>query len=201
MGWLVVFTFVIPVVQWLVNKLLTNSEYAGVISSVAVILSISLWLRQGKAISFHTLSFHWKPYFYLVLTVILGLLIFNVLNQPVSKITGQTRSPFEVLDIIVFLPFAEELIFRGAIWSILERFFKADIGRIAVFVGTSLLFGIEHLGYWAQSNWPLPLDAYFHAISMIFAGIFFGFFRYKFGSLTIPILLHMLANDVILLIQ
>jgi membrane protease YdiL (CAAX protease family) len=88
------------------------------------------------------------------------------------------------------------------LWSKqVSKIAKGDHARLAALVGTSLLFGIEHLGYWAQSNWPLPPDAYFHAISMVFAGLFFGFFRLKSNSLAIPAVLHMLANGAILLTQ
>ncbi len=195
---LIALTFAIPVMQWLASRFIARSDYRGLISSITTILCISLWLKKTKAFSFHTYSFQWKTFYYLVLIAVLGLLIFNIQNQSVSKITGLARSPLEVLDLIILLPVAEELVFRGVIWSRIEKF---DIRHIAVLVGTSLLFGIEHLGYWTQSYWPLPPEAYFHAISMIFAGIFFGFLRLKSDSLAIPVALHMLANGAILLTQ
>jgi membrane protease YdiL (CAAX protease family) len=198
---LIALTFAIPAMQWLANKLSGHSEYGGSISSFSTILFISLWLRKTKVFSFQTASPRWRVFYYLVLTVILGLLLFNIQNQPVSKITGEARSSFEVFDLIILLPFAEELVFRGVIWSMFEKFSKADNWNISALLGTSLSFGIEHLGYWAQSNWPLPPDAYFHAISMVFAGLFFGFFRRKSDSLAIPTVLHMLANGAILLTQ
>ena len=198
---LIVLTFVVPATQWLATKLIARPEFVGVISSTAVIVCTGFWLTKTKAFHFRILSLQWKMFYYLALIVVLGLLIFNVQNQPVSQITGKARTPFEVLDIIVLLPIAEELIFRGVIWSLIEKFLKAEITPILVLAGTSLLFGIEHLGYWAQSNWPLPPDAYLHAFSMIFAGLFFGYFRLKSNSLAIPAVLHMLANGAILLTQ
>jgi len=195
---LIALTFAIPVMQWLASRFIARPDYRGLISSIAIVLCVSLWLRKTKAFSFHIPSFQWKAFFYLALFVALVLLLINIQNQPVSKITGLARSPLEVLDLIILLPVAEELVFRGVIWSRIEKF---DIRHIAVLVGTSLLFGIEHLGYWTQSYWPLPPEAYFHAISMIFAGIFFGFLRLKSDSLAIPVALHMLANGAILLTQ
>ena len=156
---------------------------------------------KQKIFHFRTISLQWKIFYYLALIVVLGLLIFNIQNQPVSKITGKARVPFEVLDIIVLLPIAEELVFRGAIWSAIEKSIKVEITPTLVLTGTSLLFGVEHLGYWAQSNWPLPLDAYLHAFSMIFAGLFFGYFKLKSNSLAGPAVSHMLANGAILLTQ
>ena len=187
-----------PATQWLASKLVANPEFRGTVSSVSIILGVGLLIRRQKTIRHQTFLSQWKIFYYLSLFLVLGLLVFNILNQPVAKITGRARMPLEVFDLIVLLPVAEELIFRGAIWSKLE---KINPAYIAVLAGTSLLFGVEHLGYWAQTNWPLPPEAYFHAISMIFAGVFFGFFRFKSGSLTIPALLHMLANGTILLTQ
>jgi membrane protease YdiL (CAAX protease family) len=196
-GW----TFTIPAMLWLMKTLVVRSEYGGLFNSISIILCTSLWFMKTKAFCFHTTSSQWRVFYYLGLIVTLGLLLFNIQSQPVSKITGQARSPFEVLDVIALVPLAEELVFRGVIWSMIEKIAKGDHVRLAALVGTSLLFGIEHLGYWAQSNWPLPPDAYFHAISMVFAGLFFGFFRLKSNSLAIPAVLHMLANGAILLTQ
>jgi membrane protease YdiL (CAAX protease family) len=198
---LLALTFAIPTVQWLATKLIARPEFVGVISSTAVIVCTGFWLTKTKAFHFRILSLQWKMFYYLALIVVLGLLIFNVQNQPVSQITGKARTPFEVLDLIVLLPIAEELIFRGAIWSAIQKFLKVEITPILVLTGTSLLFGIEHLGYWAQSNWPLPPGAYLHAFSMVFAGLFFGYFRLKSDSLAVPAVLHMLANGAILLTQ
>jgi membrane protease YdiL (CAAX protease family) len=155
-------------------------------------------LRKKTNFHFQAISSQWKAFYYLALAVVLGLLIFNIQNRPVAKITGQARQPLEIFDLIILLPVAEELVFRGAIWSKIERH---GIGHIAVLAGTSLMFGVEHLGYWAQSNWPLPPSAYFHALSTVFAGVFFGLFRLKSDSLAVPIALHMLANGAILLTQ
>ncbi len=187
--------------QWLMGKLIAHPEYKGLISSIAIILCTGFYLKKTEASPFQALSFKWKVFNYLALIVTLGLLIFNFHNQPVSKITGQPRSPLEILDIIILLPIAEEMVFRGAIWAMLNKFLAGNNGRAIVLAGTSLLFGIEHLGYWAQSYWPLPPDAYIHAISMVFAGIFFGFFRLKSDSLAVSAMLHMLANGAILLTQ
>ena len=195
---LISLTFAIPATQWFATKLIAYPEFSGSVSSVSIILTIGLLCRKQKTIRFQLPSLQRKIFYLIALTVILGLLVFNIQNQPVAKITGRSRTPLEVFDLIVLLPVAEELIFRGVIWSKLEKISPA---HLPVLAGSSFLFGIEHLGYWAQSNWPLPLDAYLHAFSMIFAGLFFGYFRLKSDSLTIPAVLHMLANGAILLTQ
>ena len=133
--------------------------------------------------------------------IILVLLVINTLNQPASKITGQARSPLEVVDVIVFGPIAEELIFRGVMWAIFERLSKNDHWGVIALAGTSLLFGVEHLGYWAQSHWPLPPDAAIHSLSMVAAGACFGILRQASKSLVAPTTVHMLVNGAILLTQ
>ncbi|HTX80064.1 MAG TPA: CPBP family intramembrane glutamic endopeptidase [Longilinea sp.] len=144
----------------------------------------------------------WKVFCALGLLLTLGLLIVNIRNAPVAKITGQARSPYEVLSVILFSPIAEELIFRGIIWSILTRLSKNRRWNIAiVLVGSSLLFGVEHLGYWAQSYGSLPVEAFIHAASMVLAGICFSAFRQTSRSLAVPAVIHILANGLILLTQ
>ena len=156
-------TFAIPATQWLATKLIANPGFRGIVSSVSIILAIGLLSRKQKIIRFQPLSSRWKIFYYIELTVVLGLLVFNIQNQPVAKITGLPRTPLEVFDLIILLPMAEELVFRGVIWS---KFEKINPARFAALAGSSLLFGIEHLGYWGQFDWPLPLDAYLPAFTM-----------------------------------
>jgi membrane protease YdiL (CAAX protease family) len=65
----------------------------------------------------------------------------------VAGITGLPRSPAQVIDVILLGSIAEELIFRGVIWSILVRLSQKN-SWIMTLVGTSLLFGVMHFGYW-----------------------------------------------------
>jgi membrane protease YdiL (CAAX protease family) len=129
------------------------------------------------------------------------LLIIDLQDQSVSRITGKTRLPLEVIDIIIFGSIAEELVFRGMIWSQVEKVSKKADKQGIILLGTSLLFGLEHLAYWAQSNWPLPLSAFVHSGSMVLAGIIFGILRMNSKSISVPVVTHMLANASILLIQ
>jgi membrane protease YdiL (CAAX protease family) len=196
-----VLTFAIPAMQWLVGKLVGPSPYSGLVSSIPIILCVCLWYGKTKAFSFLPPSPSWKVFCYLGSIVVLGLLVINIRNEPVSKITGQARLPFEVIDVIILLPIAEELVFRGMMWSIFERFPQNGRGSVVTLVRTSLLFGVEHLGYWAQSNWPLPSEAIVHALSMVVAGVCFGIFRLTSRSLAVPMAVHTLANGAILLTQ
>jgi membrane protease YdiL (CAAX protease family) len=202
LGLMAVLTFAIPAMQWFVGQFAPLSMYQEILGSLFVISCVSLWHWRTKSFSFLPHSPHWKTICYLGWLIALGLLIINIQSAPMAKITGQARSPFEVIDVIVLSPAAEELVFRGVIWSIFIRLSKnSRWSTVFVIMGSSLLFGIEHLGYWAQSNWPLPIDAYLHALSMVVAGICFGMFRQISRSLAVPVAVHMLANGAILLIQ
>jgi membrane protease YdiL (CAAX protease family) len=194
-----VLTFAVPFTQLLVSKIAASSPYRGWISSIPVILCVYFWHRRIKANTFLPLTSSLKVLVSMGGIVLLGLLTINILNAPVSQITGQARTPFEVIDVILLVPLAEELIFRGVLWSIFERLPRSRWG-IAL-AGTSLLFGVEHLGYWAQAGLPLPVDAFLHALSMVAAGLCFGALRWKSRSLAVPAMIHMLANGVILLAQ
>lgn len=192
-------TFTIPAAQWLSIQFLNSSSYRVLTGTLLVILCARLWYAGYGNSPFLPESHAWKTFAYLVGMVVIVLLAFNSWNRPVAKITGQARTPLEVVEVILLVPAAEELIFRGILWSNVQRVSRAG-GMIALIV-TSLLFGVEHLGYWAQAGLPLPLDAYLHALSMVGAGVCFGWLRWGSRSLAVPIAIHMLANGVILLAQ
>ena len=61
----------------------------------------------------------------------------------------------------------------------------------ALWNGASWLLGTNLLA--------LPVEAYLHALSMVAAGICFGFFRQTSRSLTVPMMVHILAIGAILL--
>ena len=194
-------TFAVPIMLWLANKLVAIPQYCGLISSIPIILSVFLWQGRTRAFSWLPSSSFWKASCFFMGVIITALLVINIINHPVSKITGHARSPVEVVGVIVLLPIAEELVFRGVIWSIFKRVSKNIRWSVVALAGTSLLFGIQHLGYWAQSQWPLPPDAFIHSLSMVAAGACFGIFRQASKSLVVPMAVHMFANGAILLTQ
>lgn len=194
-----ILTFTIPAVQWLANELFAPASIRGSICSLAIIFGVYLWYARSARL-LPAASF-WRVVVYAGSMVVFILLAINIWNAPVSKITGQARSPFEVLDVIILVPVAEELIFRGALWSTFEKISASTHARAFALAVTSLLFGVEHLGYWAQAGLPLPPQAFLHALSMVGAGLCFGALRWKSSSIAVPAVIHMLANGAILLNQ
>ncbi|HMB24877.1 MAG: lysostaphin resistance A-like protein [Chloroflexota bacterium] len=193
-------TFIIPAAQWLTSELLPPASYCGVMCSSVIILGIYLWYAGTKSVLFLPAGSFWRAIVYAGSMIILILLAINIGNAPIAKITGRARTPFEVFDVIILVPLTEELIFRGVLWSVFEKF-PMNNTRAIPFVLTSLLFGVEHLGYWAQAGLPLPPQAFVHALSMVGAGLCFGALRWKSRSLAVPAVIHMLANGAILLMQ
>lgn len=198
---LMVLTYSLPVTQWLVSNVIASPQCSGLISSTIISLCFYFWWWRARFFFWFPASCPWKIVCYFVGTLVSILLIINILNQPTATITGQARSPFEVADVIVSAPIAEELNFRGVMWSVFVSLDRNGRMNVIPLMGTSLLFGVGHLGYWLQSYWPLPPAAMVHAVFMIGAGIGFGAIRLASRSLIAPIVMHMFANAAILLTQ
>jgi membrane protease YdiL (CAAX protease family) len=81
--------------------------------------------------------------------------------------------------IAVIGPLAEELVFRGYIWSRL----RAALPAWAVVVATSLLFAAAHLD---------PAQA----IPLVFTGLFLGWLRLQSGSILLPVIAHIANNTL-----
>lgn len=198
---LAVLTFATSAMQWLIDKLIPSVQHTSLLSSVLIIICIVLWDKTTHALLWLPPSSFWKILCYSISVLVLILLTINSLNPPVARITGQVRSLSEVVDVLVFATLAEELIFRGVMWSMAKELVQTRHRRAVTLIGTSVLFGVGHLGYWALSDWPLPPEAMMHALLMVVAGAFFGGLRLASRSLFAPIAIHMLANGIILLTQ
>lgn len=194
-------TFAIPLLQWFANKLIEPSGFGRLLGNLLPIIFLSYWVVRNNLFYYHPALPIGRVILYLLGVSVFFLLTLNLLYPSVSGITGRMRLSYEVIDVIVLGSMAEELLFRGMAWSLFKQLFKANDTDYMALVGTSVLFGVAHLGYWAQSHWPLPAAAYLHSLCMILAGIFFGVFRLKTRSLTIPVILHVLANGIVLLLQ
>ncbi|MCL4440671.1 MAG: CPBP family intramembrane metalloprotease [Firmicutes bacterium] len=85
--------------------------------------------------------------------------------------------------MVFFVGIGEELLFRGLI----QRNLSSLLGWKWGLVGTSLLFSILHL------TWRSLPEMFF----VFFAGLIFGIFYLRTGSLISPILIHGLNNTVL----
>lgn len=106
-----------------------------------------------------------------------------------ARSTGELGLVF--ISLVVLPPIAEEIMFRGFLFSGLRakyRFWPAAIV-------TSILFGIAHLQFGADA--PLLWVA---AIDTFILGCFLAYLRDKTGSLWPPMCLHAIKNCVAFLI-
>ena len=194
-------TFVIPTIMWFVRDVLLSSRYNELAAGAVVIICSFFWNGKTRAFPLLSSSALWRFSCFIGCLITLVLLFINLLNSPIARITGQARLPLSVISVIVLLPIAEELIFRGFIWALFEKLSSKYNLAIFPLLGTSLMFGLGHLGYWLQSYCPLPPDAVVHVLLMVAAGLGFGAVRMASGSLVAPMVVHMGANGTLLLFQ
>jgi uncharacterized protein len=83
--------------------------------------------------------------------------------------------------IVLVAPVAEELIFRGAVFSRLARTGLGPSGAIAV---TAAIFAMLHLQYGSGHMGLILVD-----------GLFYGLARAKTGSVLVPLVCHMMGNS------
>lgn len=89
------------------------------------------------------------------------------------------------LSLVILPPIAEEIIFRGFLFTSLRAKYRFHSAAVA----TSLLFGAAHLQFGADAPllWMAALDTFILSYVLCFL-------REKTGSLWAPILLHALKN-------
>ncbi|MBN1440505.1 MAG: CPBP family intramembrane metalloprotease [Anaerolineales bacterium] len=199
---LVALTFAVPGLQSLFAAAGVFPAWRNAAACLLIILGAALWQGRAKSVAIIPSAFGWKSFCAAGALAALGLLAANLVDPPTARISGLVRTPGEILESVVLGPQAEEWIFRAVLWWLLPRAFpKTAWGDWGLLAATSVAFGVEHLGYWALNRWPLPADAYLHALEMIPAGTAFAFLRMKSRSLAAPAVGHMLANGLILLLQ
>ena len=87
--------------------------------------------------------------------------------------------------VVILAPLGEEIIFRGFLQQILEKYWK-DVTQAILF--TALIFSLIHMNpYW------------FFQIYIL--GIFLGFLAWKTNSIIAPLILHGLNNFIALLLS
>ena len=115
-----------------------------------------------------------------VLTLLMQLLpdLMESYNQLLEMAGIGSNTLVTIIYAIVLGPILEELVFRGVIYSYLE---KAGLRPIVVILITGILFGFVHMNI-VQSTYAAIL------------GILLGFLRYKYRSIKLTIFAHILLN-------
>ena len=103
-------------------------------------------------------------------------------------VDGVLRGPHDyafyimILSVCLIGPIIEELIFRGALWRLLEKLFNP----IIVLAFSSVLFALAHVD---------PI----HIIGVFPIGVFIGWLRYRSDSIFPSILAHIINNTAVCL--
>jgi membrane protease YdiL (CAAX protease family) len=173
-----------------------NLFYAIVICALYLILFVAILLKKDK----YRIMYPKRKRAFVLPAVLVGiitivqaaiLLLFNI------KLYGITD-----VNIWVVSPIGEELLFRLFIFYIVYRFLDKNrfknpaLGTIII---TSIQFGFFHILNIFISSYPL----YFIAGQVLFAacaGAYFGFLRYKSGTILVPICAHIIFNFMPVLI-
>jgi membrane protease YdiL (CAAX protease family) len=100
--------------------------------------------------------------------------------EPWGDRYGAAERALRLVGIVLAAPIAEELIFRGALFTRLARTVLEAPGAIAV---TAALFAMLHLQYGPRQMVLILAD-----------GLFYGFARAKTGSVLVPLACHMMGN-------
>ncbi len=102
-----------------------------------------------------------------------------------SQIHTNVELVLAFFTLVVLAPIAEETLFRGYLLGKLKRVLPVW-GAILI---TSALFGIVHIAFSAQPDWPLALDVFLLSIML-------SSLRQLSGSLWAPMLVHMIKNGI-----
>lgn len=105
---------------------------------------------------------------------------------PIDKLFTTRAAAFLIVSVsILVAPVVEELVFRGYIYTLLERLW----GMTPAVLASGLLFGAIHF----PQLWP----GYFQMLLLCFVGIVLSYTRARTGTVIASMLLHFAYNGVI----
>ena len=162
------------------------------ILSMTALLGFVLWRTTARNIpisDFGLLTLQKKDLFYGIIFLSLFIILEEIymfaigLEMPEGFITFMLSEPLilGIISVIIIAPIIEEFLFRGFLFSQLARTRLGGWGSVSL---SSLLWTIIHFQYE-----PLILMVLF-----IF-GIFLGYIRMAYNSLSLPIVLHAVNNS------
>ena len=194
-GWsLIVFGLALPVIGYVVVRLLPNREMMTVLGAffliglLAVIVAVA---PLGKA-AFPALGLrpaNWKyPVFGALGTLFLSVAVSQIGIEPqgMKQVIDVVREPHELILSLLLLsvlaPIVEELVFRGLIYG----WIAGRWGTMAGFIVSSLAFAAAHFE---------PA----HIVLVLPLGLLFGWLRRRTDSLVPSLVAHILNNGFALL--
>ena len=135
-------------------------------------------------------------------TIFLGMLLSpvaqeNLANYNSELVGGNGLTPFifSVVTLVILVPFAEELLFRGAIFNYLSE----RLGDVVGWLGSSVLFALAHSATLSAADGFIDQLVMISVLSLV--GLAALWVRVKTGSLFPAVTLHGSYNASVLLIQ
>jgi membrane protease YdiL (CAAX protease family) len=134
---------------------------------------------------------------YMVFTILVFLLI---LSSPSFFSNFSLTNIALLIHSTILIPLFEEILFRGIIWTKLEKIYR---NKKVIFFTTTILFGLWHVGYidsiimnTSLRNMPIniPNALIWKVLIGIAFGIFAGFARYKTNNVYSGMLVHSFLN-------
>ena len=173
-----------------------RDNLAGFFGMPIAILFI-LWRMKKRKIpisNLGSLDTQKKPLFISIILLAVFLLIEEIyfyllgIEMPESFIEFIIAEPIFLgfISVVVVAPLLEEFLFRGFLYSQLKVSFLKEWGAVAL---SSLVWTALHFQY--------EIGILFF---LFLFGLFLGYFRIKYNSLLIPVVLHMLNNLVAFLL-
>jgi len=173
-----------------------RDNLAGFFGTPIAILFI-LWRMKKRKILISTLGsldIQKKPLFISIILLAVFLLIEEIyfyllgIEMPESFIEFLLAEPIflSFISVVVVAPLLEEFLFRGFLYSQLKVSFLKEWGAVVL---SSLV--------WTSLHFQYEIGILFF---LFLFGLFLGYFRIKYNSLLIPVVLHMLNNLVAFLL-
>ncbi|MBA2278971.1 CPBP family intramembrane metalloprotease [Candidatus Saccharibacteria bacterium] len=190
---------------WLENSVAAQFVYIALAEIIAVLMVLQLVKRAKiikarvgfvsprlRDIGYAAVAYGLYFIAYLIIIIVATRIVPSLnTNQEQQVGFDSAYSSLELLmtfaSLVIFPPIAEEIIFRGYLFTSLRAKFRL---RYAIIL-TSILFGIAHLQF--GSGAPLLWVA---AIDTFILSCFLCYLRERSGSLWPPILLHAIKNTV-----
>ncbi|TAL14887.1 CPBP family intramembrane metalloprotease [Patescibacteria group bacterium] len=189
-----------------INQNVMTTILSAFIYIVAIVLTIGLpWLIRRRQVSRVELGIYRLPLWKDILMAPAGLVVYLILSAllmliaggliPGFNTTGHQDTGFSGLGqqyelilafitLVVIAPVAEEILFRGYLFSKLRKYVPVWIAILA----TSILFGLIH-AVGNNGDWSLAIDTF--ALSVVLCLL-----RLNTGSLWASMLLHMIKNGI-----
>ena len=161
------------------------------IFSMSALLAFVIWRMRVRHIplgDLGSLTLHKKDLLFGMLSLAAFILLEEVymwilgIEMPMGFLEFMLSKPLflGLISVVIIAPIAEEFIFRGFLYSQLSRTKIGPWGTVSL---SSLLWTIIHFQYEVLI-----------LIVLFFFGIFLGYIRMAYNSLSLPIMLHGINN-------